>query len=95
MTQITVKSDRKVDILPLISSAIDREANIIYMGIKRTKENLKYFERKYKIQTGTFYKRFQHGKMGDSMDFIEWAGEYEILQNLLKEYDELREAKVC
>ena len=54
MTQITVKSDRKVDILPLISSAIDREANIIYMGIKRTKENLKYFERKYNLKLDYF-----------------------------------------
>ena len=62
MTQITVKSDRKVDILPLISSAIDREANIIYMGIKRTKENLKYFERKYKIQQGLFIKDFNMAK---------------------------------
>ena len=95
MTQITVKSDKKIDILPLVSSAIERESNIIYFGIKRTKRNLEHFEKRHKIKTGIFYRKFQQGKMGDSMDFIEWAGEYEILQNLLREYEELREAKVC
>ena len=29
-----------------------------------------------------FYTAFSNGELGDDEDFMEWAGEYEILQDL-------------
>jgi hypothetical protein len=40
-------------------------------------EELKRFEKQYGISTVEFYRKFCAGKMGDSMDVIEWAGLYE------------------
>ena len=40
------------------------------------------FEQKYSISSLEFYQRFQSGEMGDAMDFIRWAGRYEMYVRL-------------
>jgi hypothetical protein len=42
------------------------------------------FEAKYGLSTIEFYARFVAGKMGDSRDFIKWAGAFDLYQNLLQ-----------
>ena len=36
------------------------------------------FEQKYKLASDVFYARFMRGEMGDDLDFIKWAGRYEL-----------------
>ncbi len=43
-----------------------------------------YFENRYGMSSATFYDRFEAGKLGDAMDFFEWAGLYELRQDILK-----------
>ncbi|HEV8713988.1 MAG TPA: hypothetical protein VGX03_14320 [Candidatus Binatia bacterium] len=47
---------------------------------------LRKFEDKYGMSTVEFYARFAAGKMGDSRDFIKWAGEFESYNHLLRTY---------
>ncbi len=47
---------------------------------------LRKFEDKYGMSTVEFYARFMAGKMGDSRDFIKWAGEFMIYQRLIQNY---------
>lgn len=35
------------------------------------------FEQKYKISSDDFYANYLAGKLGDSKDFVEWAGDYQ------------------
>ncbi len=42
------------------------------------------FESKYGMSTVEFYARFVAGKVGDSRDFIKWAGAFDLYQNLLQ-----------
>ena len=35
-----------------------------------------------------FYQDFQAGKMGDDMEYMKWAGEYETLLQLQEDYAE-------
>ena len=37
----------------------------------------------------------EQGELGDSDDFIEWSGEYEILQRTQRELEELQTVKIC
>lgn len=39
---------------------------------------LKEFEGKYKLKSKEFYTKFESGEIGDSMDYIEWSGIYEL-----------------
>jgi hypothetical protein len=47
---------------------------------------LRKFEDKYGMSTVEFYARFAAGKMGDSADFIEWAGDFARYQRLVQTF---------
>jgi hypothetical protein len=47
---------------------------------------LNAFERHYGLTTIEFYARFNRGLMGDSRDFINWAGAFEDYQYLMNKY---------
>jgi hypothetical protein len=47
---------------------------------------LRKFEDKYGMSTIEFYARFMAGKMGDSADFMDWAGDFVIYQRLVQKY---------
>jgi hypothetical protein len=42
------------------------------------------FEEKYGMSTVEFYARFAAGKMGDSRDFIKWAGTFDLYHHILR-----------
>lgn len=49
--------------------------------IAKIEQKLQDFEQKYQMQSEEFYRRFQAGELGDSMDFFEWNTYYEMLAN--------------
>jgi len=55
-------------------------------------ENMKYFEKKYGMETEEFYKKFLSGTLGDDMDFFEWKASVEICNELKEEKKALIEA---
>ena len=44
---------------------------------------LEAFEQCYGMDSPTFYRRFEAGELGDTIDLFEWAGLYELRQDLL------------
>jgi len=44
---------------------------------------LQAFEPRHEMDSAGFYPQFELGSLGDEMDFFEWAGLYELHQNLL------------
>jgi hypothetical protein len=44
------------------------------------------YEQRYQMSSADFYVRYQKGEIGDSVDFVEWAGDY---QHYLEIKDEL------
>ncbi len=71
---------------PVVDMTIDkllsRENKRILTQKIQLAEQLTYFEQQYKLQSDEFYRRYQSGKMGDDMDFVEWASTVEMLRNL-------------
>lgn len=51
--------------------------------IKRLDRELKRFERKYKKDSSIFFDEFKKGKLGDEMDFIEWASLLQMHKRLI------------
>lgn len=48
---------------------------------------LRKFEDKYGMSTVEFYARFAVGKMGDSADFVDWAGDFMSSQRLVQKQE--------
>lgn len=61
--------------------------------VNRLKKDLKKFERKYKKESHVFFDEFNKGRLGDEMDFIEWASLYQMRSKLLKKKAELEKAR--
>ena len=41
------------------------------------------------MESATFYRRFEAGELGDAMDFFEWAGLYELREDIVKKIQRL------
>lgn len=53
---------------------------------------LQEFEYRHKMSSEVFYRRFEEGDLGDSMDFFEWAGLFELHQDLSSKIRRLEQA---
>lgn len=79
----------------LIKSAVENQLNIINFGIIKTKRKLEELEKESQMDSKTFYEEFTKGNMGDDMKYIRWAGEYETLAQLQKDYNDLQGIDLC
>ncbi len=65
------------------------ELENLLRDIQSIEDELRHFERKYRLRSATFYWLVMDGKLEQSPDFIKWLGLYEILQRREKQYQEL------
>lgn len=42
------------------------------------------YEQRYQMSSAEFFSRYQQGELGDSADFVEWAGDYQQYLGLLQ-----------
>ena len=59
------------------------------LRLQRYENDLRAFEARYGMDSDTFYHRFEAGELGDSMDFFEWAGMYELRRDLMARIERL------
>jgi len=72
----------------LLDVAISRHR----IRLERYERDLREFEQRYSMSSSSFYERFEAGELGDAMDFFEWAGVYELRQDLLNKIRRLESA---
>ena len=46
------------------------------------------YEQRYQMSSADFYARYRKGDMGDSADFVEWAGDYQHYLELKQEVEQ-------
>lgn len=92
--QVIITSDASVAVLPLIRSAIQTELSLLALGIQRTSQRLQRFEDQYNMASSEFERRFFAGQLGDTLDFIEWAGEIKTLKVLQSQRRALQEVQL-
>lgn len=51
-------------------------------------KSLAAYEQKYQMSSYEFYANYLSGKLEDSKDFVEWAGDYKHYIELKKELEE-------
>jgi hypothetical protein len=63
------------------------EVNQLEKDLAATEKDLGEFERQYNMTTADFFRQWQAGKIGDHMDFVEWASLTQMADNLRKRLD--------
>jgi hypothetical protein len=73
---------------PVMDTTIDklliRERDRILELKERLLRQCKQFEEDYSLDSTEFYTRYEEGKMGDDVDFVEWAATIDMLVNIDK-----------
>jgi hypothetical protein len=95
MTRVIIEPQTAKNVKNLIKLAVENEMKVIKFGIAKTKKKLEELEKKFGTDSDNFYKNFNEGKMGDDLEYIRWAGEYETLQQLQRDYNDLVETELC
>lgn len=60
--------------------------------IVKLQDLISEFERKYRLPSGEFLKKWRGNQLEDSMDFFEWETCLAVLQKLSREREALKEA---
>jgi hypothetical protein len=80
--QVVVTTDAPAALMPLLVSAMQSELRMLELGLARIDERLRAFEKQYSLTSEEFEKRFATGEIGESLDYIEWAGEIKTYRRL-------------
>jgi len=75
LQNITITTNSKVSLRPLVESALQTEAKMLALGLRRTRERLTEFEQRFGLTSAQFEQRFAARELDESLDFIEWLGE--------------------
>lgn len=93
MTRIyTETTEQPQEFIELLKSALSGKIARIQLSIDMTQQKLSTFETKYNISSEHFLKKMAAEDLdGGDMEYVEWAGEYQILQRLEKQLKQLQE----
>lgn len=71
--------------------SLKRESEICKIAIADLSERVREFEKRYRMSSQDFRRRFAIGELGDDLDYFEWKALLEGLQEWEKTEQELKE----
>jgi hypothetical protein len=89
MTVLTITSERNDHIEPLLTSAIAAKLRMLEIGLRQTQARLAAFEQASKMSTADFIARYARNDIAETLDTLEWLGEYRLMQSIQDEVDAL------
>ena len=90
MTYVTLVSKRSRPLKPLVEAALANELRLLQAAIRRTEQRLQEFEEAYQLSTSEFVRRFENDELEETLDFIDWIGEYHLLARLREKVETLQ-----
>ena len=94
LNQVTIQSQTKKPIKPLIEIALQNQLKSLKHGIRRTKQQLATFETRFGMTSAEMESRLKSGQMEETLDTIDWCMELEALCLLEEQYNTLLGASV-
>jgi hypothetical protein len=93
MEELTLISSYQRPLRPLVEAALQNELRLLQVNIKRTEQNLNKFEARFGLSTSEFIQRFENDELPETLDYVEWVGEYRLLTRLHEKTEALREIR--
>ena len=95
MATLTLTSARNGSLRPLVEAALDNEAAVLEVGIRKTQWRLHEFESKYDLSTDEFLAKFRAEEIAETLELDEWIGESRMLRHLQEKLDTLRSLHIA
>jgi hypothetical protein len=90
MTYLTLVSKQSRPLRPLVEAALANELRLLQAAIRRTERQLQEFEATYQLATDEFVRRFENDEFEETLDFVDWIGEYRLLARLREKAETLQ-----
>ena len=92
MIKIAVQSTDSPQAMEWVRAAVEAKIAQLKIAIRTTERRLAQFESKYQIDSRTFSETMAAEDLeGGDEEYVEWHGEYQILQRLQTQLDQLIE----
>jgi hypothetical protein len=93
MEELTLISSYRHSLRPLVTTALQNELRLLQANIQRTKQKLQGFEKRFGVSTSEFIQRFENNELEETLDYVEWIGEFRLLNRLSEKAEALREIR--
>lgn len=90
MPQLQLISQGKHELKPLVQAALQNELRLLEAGIRQTEARLRVFEEQYHLSSLDFLRQYENDELEETLDFMEWIGEYRLLQRLNEKAETLK-----
>ena len=94
LQQVTVTTEDRKVLKPLLKSAIENEKKMVQLGLERTRDHIKEFEQEYQMSSTEFERRLNASEIDETVDFSEWRMEIGMLKLLERQYKALEDARL-
>jgi hypothetical protein len=95
MARVIIEPESSDNVKNLVELALENQLRVLTMGIAKTRSKLNELEKENGMESSVFYEKYGEGKMGDDLKYMRWAGEYETLKRLEKDYQDLQGIELC
>jgi hypothetical protein len=79
---------------PVIDSVLDKLLERERQNLLKQQDELRLelddFEHRYRLASAEFYTKFEHGELGDNIDFVDWSGAWRVYQTVLESLNLLK-----
>lgn len=90
MTQLTLISPSDLALRPLVEAALHNEVRLLEAGMRQTQHRLHTFEVRYGMATAESVQKYANNDLQETLDTIEWLGEYRMAQRIQAKIDALK-----
>jgi len=94
LQQVTVRTEDRKTLKPLLKSAIENEKKMVQLGLDRTRARLVDFEHTFQMSSTEFERRLNASEIAETVDFSEWRMEIGMLKLLERQYRALEDAEL-
>lgn len=94
LQQMTITTEDRQLLEPLVLSALAHEKRVLALGIERTRDRLAEFELQYEMSSEEFQTKLISLELNESVEFTDWRMEIGMLDLLERQYRALHDARV-
>ncbi len=94
LQQVTVRTDDRKTLKPLLKSALENEKKMVLLGLARTRARLAEFEQTYEMSSAEFERHLYASEIAETVDFSEWRMEIGMIKLLERQYKALEDAEL-
>lgn len=90
MTELILTSAQERPFKALVEAALHNEMRLLQASIRRTEKAIRSFEARYDLSSDTFLQQYENDNLPETLEFVEWIGEYRMLQRLREKVETLK-----